>query len=110
MRNPYAAKVLHAQVGELRPDAEIERYGEPDGLGVYRTFRYDKDTAEWLAPLLRELSDPRITDVNVTDAGYLHVTFASNRLGDIKTPFALEDAEVVMGSADAEVPEEQTER
>ena len=105
MRKPHAAKVLIRQVLSARPKARIDAHGEPDGLGVVRALRFDKRTSAWLAPLLEELGDPRFTSVNVSGAGYLHVTFVSDRHADDRTPFALDDAETVLRErADAEVP------
>lgn len=96
-RLTYGAKVLIAQVQERRSKASAEAAGEPDGLGVHRTIRFDKRTSKWLAPLLEAIEDPRVTDLHTTDAGYLHVTFTHKRDADRRDLFPLDDAAVVAG-------------
>jgi len=91
-RQTYAAKALIEQVQAEKPKATIENHGDPDGLGVYRTLKFDKTTSKWLAPLLEVINDPRIDSAEVTDAGYLHVTFVPNRAADDRAQFALDEA------------------
>lgn len=95
MRNriPYAAKVLTQQVAEQRKKATFEPVDEPDGLGVHRTIKFDKTTSKWLAPLLESISDPRIASAEITEAGYLHVTFVGSKYADDREPFPLYAAE-----------------
>lgn len=99
-RLPYAAKDLIAAVTDLKPKAKAEPVGDADGLNVHRTIKFDKPTSKWLAPLLEEIGDPRITGLELTDAGYLHVTFASGRPADIRGRFPLAAAETVSQSED----------
>lgn len=95
MRFPYAAKQLLRQAQEQRPKAKMTAQGDPDGLGVHRTIVFDKRTSTYLAPLLDQIKDPRITEHHLTNAGYLHVTFTPTWRGDVKDPFPLADAAVV---------------
>lgn len=100
MRIPYAARTLQSQVQERRNKAEIEPFGEEDGLGVVRTLRFDKATSKWLAPLLEAIApdDPRVEWVEVTEAGYLHVTFVGTPDADQLDEFPLDDAAEVAES------------
>lgn len=95
MRLPYAAEVLIDQVQEQKPKATYEE-GDPDGFDVVRTVKFDKATSKWLAPLLEVVEDWRIEEVNLTDAGYLHVTFIGGTDADARDPFPLDAAEQIV--------------
>lgn len=98
-----AARTLTAEVTALRPDAEVEASGDPDGFGVVRTLKFDEVTSEWLEPLLAELADPRVLEAHVTDAGYLHVALtASLANGESTAPFNLAAAQDVVEDQIAE--------
>lgn len=95
-RLPGAAKRLIQQVQAEKPKATADPEGDPDGLAVWRTIKFDKRTSKWLAPLMEQIDDPRLHDVKVTEAGYLHVTFVHTPQADWRDPFPLtEAAEVV---------------
>jgi hypothetical protein len=106
-RLPYAAKQLIEQVQAERPSAKAEPVGDPDGLNVHRTIKFDKRTSKWLAPLAEQFldTDPRIAEWNVTDAGYLHVDFITTPGADDRSRFLLSEAIMV---ADSE-PEPEVE-
>lgn len=90
-RTPYAARVLVAEVLSENSKAEVDWSGEVDGLDVDRSVRFDKDTSAWLHPALEKMGDERIVDLNMTEAGYLHVTFSSaSPLADSRAPFYVE--------------------
>lgn len=99
-RAPYAARTLHRAVLDHKPKATMEEFGDPDGLGVYRTYRFDKRTSKWLAPLIEQMNDRRITEANLTEAGYLHITFASGPMADFKDKFPLDAAIAVAARAE----------
>lgn len=100
-RNPYAAAVLDAEVKALFPDATMEPFGEPDGLGVHRSFRFDKDTSTELVDALHFLADRRVSSVNITDAGYLHVEFVGDSFrADSRDPFMVKIALDVLAHPD----------
>lgn len=89
MRLPYAAETLLDQVLEEKPKAEMQNHSDPDGLDVVRTVKFDKRTSAWLADRLTD-EDPRIESVELTEAGYLHVTFVPGIEADQRDPFDLE--------------------
>lgn len=91
-RLPYAARTLVRQVLEHKPKANYEVHGDPDGLNVNRTIKFDKTVSKWLAPIVEALDDERIAEVELTEAGYLHVTFTEETIADQRTPFNLDDA------------------
>ena len=97
-RNPYAAEDFIAQVGEDYSKAKIERHGDPDGLGVYRSFVLDKNTSKRLGKALSVLDDERIESVSEED-GQVVVTFSPRTVADQRGRFALAEAQTV---ADAE--------
>lgn len=94
-RIPHAARTLIQQVTEAKPKATAEPHGDPDGLDVQRTIRFNKATSKWLAPILEHMGDPRIEEVEMTDAGYLHVTFVPTVDADGTQQFPLSAAEQV---------------
>jgi hypothetical protein len=100
-RLPYAAVTLAEQVRVERPKAKMEPTEGPDGLGVYRTVKFDKRTSDWLYPLLEVIDDSRIEEFHVTEAGYLHVTFIPQPQADQRTRFPLAEARQVL-DADAQ--------
>jgi hypothetical protein len=99
-RLPYAAKQFLAEAEKIKPSTKYEADDE-DGLRVYRTLRFDKRTTKWLGEALLFIDDERILDWHVTDAGYLHVTFAPGPEADTRDPFLLDDA-VTVASSDSE--------
>lgn len=94
-----AAKTLQSEVEALRKSATVETHGDPDGLGVHRTLKFDKQTSKWLEPMLAEISDSRISESHVTDDGYLHVSVVPTYRGDFTEPFNLAAAETVVKAA-----------
>lgn len=103
-RLTYAARTLMRQIGDKR-NYDV-KFGEPDGLGVVRDIRFDKRTSKWLAPLLEAIEDPRIAEANVTEAGYLHVTFVAGPQADDRRKFPLDDAATVRSSQEDHRSEE----
>jgi hypothetical protein len=99
-RETYAAKQLTQQVRERFPDADATA-GEPDGIGVRREVTYDKETSDWLAPLLDAIVplDQRIDDY-VVNNDELTVTFTTSNAADDRTPFPLDDVEAVLTEED----------
>lgn len=97
-RNPYAAEEFISQVEEDYPKAKIERHGDPDGLGVHRSFVLDKNTSKALGKALALLDDERIESVTEED-GRVVVTFSPRTVADQRGRFALAEAKTV---ADAE--------
>lgn len=96
-RLPYAAATLMQEVQEMFPKAESDTYGEPDGFGIHRTVRFDKATSKKLAPIMERVGDPRIQEVTMTDAGYLHVTFVpASHQADTRHGFPLQAAASVL--------------
>lgn len=95
MRLPYAAHQLIEQVQDRRKKAKAEYVSDPDGLGVVRTIKFDKATSKWLAPILEALDDDRIREAEVTEAGYLHVTFVPTPNADDRRAFPLDEAEAL---------------
>lgn len=91
-RLPYAAVVLIAQVSERHKRSTVGPFGDPDGLDVYRTIRFNKSTARWLTPLLEAIRDPRIANIETVETGHLLVTFIPGPLADHRDPFPLSAA------------------
>lgn len=89
-RLPYAAK-------QFLVEGEIEKWEthDLDGLNVYRTLKFGKRDSKRLGEALLFVDDDRIADWHMTDAGYLHVTFASGPEADDYSPFLLDDAILV---------------
>lgn len=100
-RNPRSANVLIKQVQASKPKATAEPVGDADGFGIHRTIKFDKTTSKWLAPILEETGDPRISGLELTDAGYLHVTFVGTQHADHTGEFPLDAAEEVVKSQKA---------
>lgn len=98
-RLPYAAKTLIAQATARKPRTKAEPHGDVDGLGVHRTIKFNKETSKFLAPLLEQIDDERIEDFEVTEAGYLHVTFVATPDADQRAEFPLSAAEEVAASS-----------
>lgn len=98
MRLPYAARTLIEQAQAEKPSTKVEFVGDPDGYGVIRTIKFNKATSKWLAPLLDEIGDERIESSELTEAGYLHVTFVGTPAADQSADFPLDAATEVAGS------------
>lgn len=104
-RTPRAARTLIRQVRERlnrKPDSKAgaetaTAVDEPDGLGVHRTFEFDKVASKGLADLLERLDDPRISEVT-EEKGVVRVTFTERSAADDSTDFALDDASEVAES------------
>jgi hypothetical protein len=105
-RLPYAARSLVRQIMADHPKMEYEPHGDPDGLNVHRTIRFDKATSEALGAAITQMDDPRIEEASVTEAGYLHVTFVGKPIADQRGDFALEAAREVAAAEESE-PEEK---
>lgn len=104
-RLPYAAKQFIAEVQAIRPKAKADPR-DLDGLNVHRTLRFDKRTSKVLGPALLTLEmaeelDPRIQEFNVSDAGYLYVTFVGTPDADLRDPFLVAEA-VTVAEAEAQ--------
>jgi len=99
MRVPRSAQTLEAQVSDRYKKVTVEPYGDPDGLGVYRSVRFGKTESKWLAKVLPEIDDPRITEVE-EKSGRVIVTFASGTSADQRHPFPLDAADTVASASD----------
>lgn len=110
-RTPHAAKELTAQVRDhlgRKPDSKAGRetsapHGDPDGLGVVRSLKFDKVASKFLSKVLPHLDDPRITGYE-EKSGVVTVHFSPRALADDREPFNLVDAETV---ADDEKADEE---
>jgi hypothetical protein len=106
-RTPRAARTLIRQVRERlnrKPDSKAGMetavaVDEPDGLGVHRTFKFDKTASKGLADVLIALDDHRIEMVD-EKAGQVVVTFSPGSNADDATDFALDEAAEVVSSLD----------
>ena len=105
-RLPRGAVRLISDAQAMKHTAKAEPHGDADGLGVYRTIKFDKRTSKWLYPIMLHVDDARVDTINLTDAGYLHVTFSDRPLADFRDPFPLKDASLVAERATAAAPEE----
>lgn len=99
-RLPHGAVRLISDIQGVKSSAKAQPHGDPDGLGVYRTIKFDKRSSEALHKVLQHMKDPRIVDLNLTDAGYLHVTFSPRPLADFRDPYPIKDAMLVASRAD----------
>jgi hypothetical protein len=88
-RQTRAALRLITEAQGLRHSAKAEPHGDPDGFGVHRTVKFDKNTTKWLADAVLAMRDSRIQEAPVTEAGYLHVTFVADPRADHRDPFYL---------------------
>lgn len=94
-RLPHAAKTLIAEAEAKWKTAKAEPHGEPDGLRVIRTVRFNKAVADKLAHLLDLLEDDRIAWVGKPKGGGLDVTFVPGIRADSREPFYLAIAEQI---------------
>lgn len=91
-RIPYAARTLISEVTERKPKAKVKAVGEPDGLDVIRSFVFNKETGNWLKPLLEIVDDDRIESFGSGKDG-LVVTFVASTAADRRETFLLGEAE-----------------
>lgn len=96
-RTPHAARVFTDQVKELRKTAKFE-FGDEDGLGVYRTVKFDKPTTKWLGNALDEIDDDRIIGYSV-EKDQLTVLFSHRTNADLKDRFLIDEAVTVANHA-----------
>lgn len=96
-RNPYAANDFLAELREQFAKATAEPVGDPDGLGVYRTFKFDKTSSKTLSRVLEEIVDERIDSFEESE-GHVYVTFTSRTVADRRGRFALAEARTVVDS------------
>lgn len=94
-RNPYAADDFLSEVREQHAKASAEPVGDPDGLGVYRTFKFDKTSSKTLLKVLPEISDERIESFE-EKTGHALITFTSHTVADRRGRFALAEARTVV--------------
>jgi hypothetical protein len=94
MRTPYAAQVLSRQVTDGNKRAKLEPTGDPDGFGVLRSLKVDKNTSKTLGPQLELLNDPRIESLSDED-GHLIITFVASGRADHRDEFPLEAAATI---------------
>lgn len=103
-RIPYAAEQLLTQVAAHRPEAEVTN-GEPDGIGVIRSFSFDKATSRWLWPLMKDDLDARLARGELV-RGVLTLTFQSrSALADDRKPFDLPAPKTLPTAKPEEQPE-----
>jgi hypothetical protein len=91
-----ASRVLLAELQTRYKNPKMEPVGDADGLGVYRTVSFDKNSSSLLAKALPELNDPRIESFEKSGSK-MEVTFVAGSLADTTTPFPLSAAEIVAG-------------
>lgn len=104
-RLPYAAEQLIAEVQDLDENFTAETVGDPDGLGVYRSIRFDKAASEQLAEVGEVLThDERIVSVENTDDGVVFTFDERSMVADDRTEFGVEHVVSIL-----EGPEEPTE-
>lgn len=96
MRIPYAAKTLISQMQQRNKNAKGTPVGDPDGFNVQRTVAFDKNSSKFLARVLPELDDDRISSFEEKD-GVVEVTFSPRTNADQRDEFPLAEAEVVAG-------------
>ena len=104
-RLPYAAVRFIQDVQAIKPSAKAQPHGDPDGLQVYRTIKFGKRESAMLYRLLLHVKDPRIESYNLTDAGYLHVTFVPGPRADRRGSFYLSEALTVSEATKSSAPQ-----
>lgn len=99
-----AARQLVAEVeGAQQSSVTWGTYGEPDGLGRYRSIQFGEDETEWLAPVIEASTDKRIASHEVDD-GHLVVTFVSDVRADRIQSFGIKGAKDVLDDKPAKKP------
>lgn len=93
---PPAARRLIIQVTEHKPEAEVKPVGDPDGFGITRSISFDAKTSKWLAPILEACADERIAEVD-SQGRKTVVTFVPDIRADFARPFAIDEADGVLG-------------
>jgi len=108
-RLPYAAKQLIKQVQKNYPDATYEVTDEPDGLGVHRAIKFDRDTSQVLEFAFDQFldMDERVAEFHTTDAGYTHVEFVSGPAADDQRRYPLDEAILIIASSDSEPDDDE---
>lgn len=94
-RLPYAAETLASQVQEKYKSAKYTVEGDPDGLDVNRTIKFDKTSSKWLEPLLDAIRDDRIEEYH-TSKDQLVVTFSPRANADRRHPFPLTEVDEIL--------------
>lgn len=97
-RTPHAARKFVEQVKDMRKSAKFEHHNE-DGFGTLRSVTFDKPTSKWLAPILDEFDDERISGIS-NQGGKVTVTFTHRPPGESAESFPLEAAKTVADSRD----------
>lgn len=89
MKTPPAARRLLKEVQERYPEARVTLLDE-DGLGFYRSVRFDPRTSHGIYRALRIVgeSDPRIKEVVSSPHG-VRVTFVPTTVADRADEFML---------------------
>lgn len=100
-RFPRAARVLLAELQTRYKNPKMEPVDDVDGLGVYRTVSFDKNSSSLLAKALPELNDPRIASFEKKGTK-MEVTFVATSAADGQAPFPLAAAEIVAGQKPSE--------
>lgn len=100
-RLPYAAIRLISEVQGVKHSAKAQPHGDADGFGVYRTIKFGKRESPVLYRTLLHITDTRIQKFDLTEAGYLHVTFVPGPRADVRDPFYVADAFTVATAEDA---------
>lgn len=107
-RFPHAAKTLRRQLiaktgrkdGSDVAGKTLVPVGDPDGLGVYRTFEIDPVASKGLADALDAIQDSRIVEFKTVGNGkneHVEVTFASTVRADNAQDFDLAAAQLAAG-------------
>lgn len=107
-RITWGAQTLIDQVAALGHDASYTT-GEPDGLDVIREITFtDKDTADWLAPIMQVQLDGRIAEMWHDEN--LRFVFQAGVIADGREPYSIGEVDAVLNApAEVQEPVEPTE-
>ena len=94
-RLPRSANVLLKQLVERNKNSKATAVSDPDGFGVRRVIRYDKNSSKFLAKILPVMDDPRIASYDEED-GVVTITFTPTVRADQTHPFPLAEADSVV--------------
>lgn len=104
-RSPRAASQLVTEVKARFPDA-IVMATDLDGFGVFRSFLFEPEVAQWLEPVLNYAKDNRIVGLRRDDNDDLVVTFSHrSAIADKTDHFMLNAYEVIIAGREIQPPE-----
>lgn len=107
-RLPYAAEQLIAEVQNLDENFTAETVGDPDGLGVYRSIRFDKAASKQLKDAAEVLiHDERLTSVENTAHGVVFTFDDRSVVADDRAEFGVEHVIGILEDPEEPTPEEE---